>query len=119
MRHFPRYLVPGVVVAVGLAMVGHSQAPPAPTVDRVQFPAGYQSWPVLYTLDRPDNPQIVVVYGNDLAASVVRGGEYDYPQGSILVAETWPVMKGAQGSPVLDSSGRFVKSGDTQSGRIN
>jgi plastocyanin len=119
MRHFARYLVPGAVIAAGFAMVATSQAPPAPTVDRVQFPAGYQSWQVLYTLDRPDNPQIVVVYGNDLAASVVRGGEYDYPQGSILVAETWPVMKDAQGNPALDSSGRFAKAGDTYTGGIN
>ncbi len=119
MRYFARYIVPGAVIAAGCAIVAHSQMPSAPTVDRVLFPTGYQSWQVLYTLDRPDSPQIVVVYGNDLAASVVRGGEYDYPEGSILVAETSQVMKDSQGNPLLDSNGRFVKMGATYTGGIN
>jgi hypothetical protein len=42
---------------------------------------------VLYTFDRADIKQIVVV-DKHLAVSVVRGGEHDYPEGSILVAET-------------------------------
>ena len=83
------------------------------------FPPDYQSWQALYTLDRADTRQVIVVYGNDLAASVVRGGEYDYPQGSILVAETWPAVKDAQGNAVLDSNGRLMKMGDTYSGGVN
>jgi plastocyanin len=74
---------------------------------------------VLYTLDRADTKQIVIVYGNDLSASVVRGGEYDYPDGSILVAETWAAVKDEQGNAVHDSNGRLMKMGDTYSGTVN
>lgn len=119
MKRLAPRVVSATVVLLGLALVSHSQTPPAPTVDRVGFPPDYQSWQVLYTLDRPDTRQIVVVYGNDLAASVVRGGEYDYPEGSILVAETWPAVKDAQGNAVFDSSGRLMKMGDTYTGGVN
>ena len=80
MRLFVRLVAPAALFLSGLAFVSHSQTPPAPTVDRVLFPADYQSWQVLYTFDRADTKHIVIVYDNDLAASVVRGGEYDYPR---------------------------------------
>src|SRR5215469_10342181 len=96
MRYFTRIIAPAAVILFGLALVSRSQNPPAPTVDRVLFPADYPNWQALYTFDRADTKQIIIVYGNDLAASVVRGGEYDYPQGSILVGETWPAMTDAQ-----------------------
>src|SRR5215471_15952369 len=111
MKNFARLFAPVIVILFALALVSRSQNPPAPTVDRVLFPADYQTWPVLYTFDRADTKQIIIVYGNDLSASVVRGGEFDYPQGSILVGETWPAMSDGQGNLVLDSNGRMMKVG--------
>jgi len=108
----------GLATVTGLTIIAHTQNPPAPAVDRVGFPAGYQNWTLLYTFDRPDNKQVRIIYGNVLAASVVRGGEFDYPQGSILVMETWPTVKDDQGNPVLDASGRFTKNGDTYAGTV-
>jgi hypothetical protein len=119
MKSFRAIFASCAILAAGLAIVAESQTtPPAPTVDRVFFPADYQNWQVLYTIDRPDNKQQRVIYGNDLAAAVIRGGEWDYPQGSILVMETWPTVKDDQGNPVLDENGRFVKMGDTYAGTV-
>src|SRR5260370_3264037 len=119
MKSFRAIFAAGAILAAGLAIVAESQTtPPAPTVDRVFFPADYQNWQVLYTIDRPDNKQQRVIYGNDLAAAVIRGGEWDYPQGSILVMETWPTVQDDQGNPVRDENGRFVKMGDTYAGTV-
>ena len=97
-------------IAGSLFFVGHTQTLPAPTVDRVGFPAGYRdTFTKLYTFDNFQNRQIRVVYGNDVAASVQAGEPYPY--GSILVGEFWPALRDAQGEPVLDENGRFVKSG--------
>src|SRR6266511_919834 len=83
------------------------QGRPAPTEDRVGFPDGYQdSYPVLYTFDRPDNRQVRVVYGNDEAASAQAGS--DFPYGSILVMETYRAVVDDQNKPILDASGRFL-----------
>lgn len=85
MKCFRFILAASLIADTGLMIVAYTQNPPAPTVDRVGFPAGYQNWTLLYTFDRPDNKQVRIIYGNVLAASAVRGGEFDYPQGSILV----------------------------------
>src|SRR5215831_7912410 len=50
-----------------------AQTLPAPTIDRVGFPSGYQtSFTKLLTVDRPDNGQIRVIYGNSMAAFSLR-----------------------------------------------
>jgi hypothetical protein len=84
--------------------------PPAPTIDRIGFPAGYQTdYKLLYVFDRPDNNQIRIVYGNDLAASVKADQAYFFPYGSVLVMETWRAKRDSQGNIELDENGRFQK----------
>lgn len=86
-----------------------SQAPSAPTVDRVGFPTNYQTrFRTLYAFDRPDVRQVRTIYGNDEAASVDYGKGLTYPYGSILVMETWAAITNADG-PVLDAQGRYQK----------
>ncbi|MFN7920817.1 MAG: cytochrome P460 family protein [Bryobacteraceae bacterium] len=89
--------------------VAQSQTLPAPTVDRVGFPTGYEKWPLLYVFDRPDNKQIRAVYSNEVASSVRFGNQGAYPYGSVVVMETWPTLQDAQGNPILDANGRFQK----------
>jgi len=49
-------------IPVLLFSVLQAQAPPAPTSDRVGFPANYQrTFKKLLTFDRPDNGQIRVI----------------------------------------------------------
>lgn len=81
---------------------------PAPSEDRVGFPEGYQeNFHLMYVFDRPDNVQVRVICGNDVAASAQPGEPMPY--GSILVMETWRAKRDADGAPVLDENGRFIR----------
>lgn len=98
------------LIALGaLASPARTQSTPAPTVDRVGFPTGYESWPVLYVYDRPDNRQVRTIYANQLAFDVKDGEQWNYPYGSVLVMQTWNCLRDAAGACVLDKDGRFQK----------
>ncbi|MFN8526449.1 MAG: cytochrome P460 family protein [Chloroflexota bacterium] len=102
-------------VALGFALAGcatmvaaQQQRGPAPTDDRVGFPEGYETtYKLLFVLDRPDNRQVRMVYGNDQAASGKPGEPFPY--GSVLVMETWSARKDASGLPELGADGRYQK----------
>ena len=82
---------------------------PAPTVDRVGFPADYQNTFIkVYTFDNYQNRQIRVVWANPIAASVTPDTVNNFPYGSIIVMETYGVMEDANGEPLLDGNGRFI-----------
>src|SRR5207253_7052712 len=96
-------------IATTRRFVSHSQALPAPTVDRVGFPAGYRdTFTKLYTFDNFQNRQIRVVWGNAVAASVNAGTPWNFPYGSIILFESYTVQQDAGGEPVLDADGRFI-----------
>src|SRR5258708_38464151 len=62
-----------------LWFVGHTQALPAPTVDRVGFPTGYKdTFTPFYTFDNFQNRQIRAVWGNSIAASVPPGQTFNF-----------------------------------------
>lgn len=83
------------------------QTPPAPTVDRVGFPQGYQqTFTKLLQFDRSDNGQIRVIYGNALAANT-RWWE-PYPYGAVLLFESWGSQRDAQNNLVYDGNGRLI-----------
>lgn len=92
-----------------LVVLGQGEeAPPAPTEDRVGFPEGYQEdFAVLYELDRPDNQQVRVVYGNREAAAAVPGEPFPY--GSILVMETHAAVVDEDEHVALDEHGRYQR----------
>ncbi len=88
----------------------HSQALPAPTVDRVGFPEGYrESFKLLYVFDNYQNRQIRAVWANDIAAAVKLTEPHYYQYGSIILFEDFPAVLDAQGEPVLDENGRYVR----------
>ena len=98
-----------IFMAASLVRVAETQTLPAPTVDNVRFPAGYQStYTLLYTFDNYQNRQIRKVYGNPIAASVKPGEVFNFPYGSIVLFESWSVLEDAAGEPLLDRDGRFV-----------
>jgi plastocyanin len=81
---------------------------PAPQEDRVGFPEGYpENYKLLFVFDRPDNQQVRVICGNELAASVQPGEPFPY--GSILVMETWRTKKDADGKAVRDENGHYIR----------
>ena len=99
-----------LVLALGVGMIGqNTPTPPAPTVDRVGFPTGYQDWQVLYKFDRPDNKSVRTIYGNYLAAAMATNVQQDYFYGSVIVMETQRALQDKSGVPILDTNGRFQK----------
>jgi len=112
MKRIPLGSVCSLVVAFALSSflgVAHTQSLPAPTVDRVGFPAGYKdTYRLFYTFDNYQNRQIRRVYANEIAASVKPGETFNFPYGSILLFESYGVQLDSRGEPVLDLNGRFV-----------
>jgi len=91
-----------------IAVSLHAQSQPAPPVDRVGFPAGYQTTFVpLYAFDRPDTRQVRVVYGNHAATSTPKGAPYPY--GSVLVMETYTARLDSTNTPLRDANGRYIR----------
>jgi hypothetical protein len=67
----------------------------------VGFPEGYESeYQVLFVLDRPDNKQVRVIYGNEAAASAKPGQPLQF--GSVLVMETYRAVIDEAGNPITD-----------------
>lgn len=98
-----------ILVVASVHFIAQTQALPAPTVDRVGFPTGYQdTFRVLYTFDNYQNRQIRKVWGNDVAASVTPGQSFNFPYGSIILFESYTIRQDASGEPVLDENGRFI-----------
>ncbi len=97
------------IIAVSQLSVGHTQTLPAPTVDRVGFPAGYrETYRLFYVFDNYQNRQIRAVYGNPIAASVDPARPFNFPYGSIILFESYTVREDAGGEPLLDGNGRFI-----------
>src|SRR5213594_2379344 len=89
-----------VCLAASIFFVGHAQSLPAPTTDRVGFPAGYKdTFRLLYTFDNYQNRQIRKVYGNDAAASVSPGQVFNFPYSSIILFESYTVQEIRLASP--------------------
>ena len=109
MKRFFFSIATSGAVLLGVATLGSSQNPPAPSVDRVGFPTGYLNWPIMYVIDRPDNKQVRTIYGNTAAAQTGANDIFNYPYGSVLVMETWGALVDAGNNAILDSKGRFQK----------
>ena len=104
------------ILAFSAAACDETTSPPPlpePAADQVGLPENYATqFTPFYVFDRPDNRQVRVVYANTAAAAAVSGRPFAL--GSILVMETWPAKKDAQGIPLVDANGRYLR--DTLSG---
>ena len=86
---------------------GSSKDLPAPKVDRVGFPKGYDStFRQFRAKDQADAKTVIVVYVNAAAASAKQGR---YPYGSVIVMETWDTLQDAGKNVLLDGNGHFRK----------
>jgi plastocyanin len=101
MSRFTPYL--GILLTA--SMLG--QTPPAPTQDRVGFPANYrETFVKLLTFDRPDNGQIRVIWANQIAA---RAPFWEpFPYGSVILFESWTSRRDENNAILRDESGRFI-----------
>jgi plastocyanin len=98
-----------MVLTEFFSFVGKTQSLPAPVVDRVGFPTGYQQTFIkVFTFDNYQSRSVLMMWANSTAASVTPATVFKFPYGSIIVMETYAAVTDANGNPVLDANGRFM-----------
>jgi plastocyanin len=76
--------------------------------EKIQFPSDYLRGVLYQTLDRPDSKQYRELYAPAAAVEAVRKGQ-PIPYGTVLTLVQWSVEQDANGSPIKDANGRFIK----------
>jgi plastocyanin len=76
--------------------------------DKIQFPSDYLKGELYQTLDRPDNKQYRELYTQREVVQAVRMGK-PIPSGAVITLVQWSVEQDANGNPVKDKNGRFIK----------
>jgi plastocyanin len=91
------------LLAVGLASTAAFAGP-----EKIKFPNDYLKGVLYQTLDRPDTKQYRELYAPAAAVDAVRKGQ-PIPHGTVLTLVQWSVQQDANGNPLKDASGRFIK----------
>ncbi|MEI6414007.1 MAG: cytochrome P460 family protein [Pseudomonadota bacterium] len=82
--HFLWAILPCIVAEALVA------EPVAPAPNGINLPPGYQNWPIVTLLQRPDSGTLRAVIGNEVAMSAVRQGRIQpWPDGAILGKLIW------------------------------
>jgi plastocyanin len=76
--------------------------------EKIKFPSDYLKGTLYQTLDRPDTKQYRELYATPAAVEAVRKGQ-PIPHGTVLTLVQWSVEQDANGVPLKDSNGRFIK----------
>jgi plastocyanin len=76
--------------------------------EKIKFPSDYLKGDLYQTLDRPDNKQYRELYASPGVVQAVRAGK-PIPQGAVLTLVQWSVKQDANGVPLKDANGRFIK----------
>jgi plastocyanin len=92
-----------LVVLVGLAAT--STAGP----DKIAFPANWKSFVLYNVVDRYDTKQYRELYASTKEAVEAAKAGKPLPHGTVLVLAQYKAQVDAQGNPVKDARGRFVK----------
>jgi cytochrome P460 len=88
------------------AMAGALQARAG--ADKITFPENYASGVLYVTLDNADNKQIREFYTSQAAIDAAKAGQ-PLPNGTVITRLHYAAQLDAQGNPVKDANGRFVK----------
>jgi plastocyanin len=94
-----------IVATVALLLSAPTSAGP----EKIQFPAKWQSYVLYATLDRHDNKQYRELYASSQEAVDAMKAGKPLPNGTVLVLIPYKAQVDAQGNPVKDAKGRFVK----------
>ena len=107
MRRIAGWLVLGG--AAGAAFVAVSQtATVAPGPNKLKFPEGWDKGEMYATVDRPDTKQYREFYTSAEAVKAAREGK-PIPHGTVITLAAYAAKLDADGKPVKDANGRFVK----------
>jgi plastocyanin len=93
-------------VLIGVVLLaGPSGAGP----EKVAFPTDWERYVLYTTVDRPDIKQHRELYASSPAAVEAMKKGQPLPYGTVLVLVQYRVQVDAQGNPIRDPNGRFVK----------
>jgi hypothetical protein len=76
--------------------------------DRIAFPENYAKGVVYLTIDRAGSKQVTEYYVSREAVDAAKKG-MPLPSGTVIAAVAFSAQLDAQGNPVKDSNGRFIK----------
>jgi plastocyanin len=76
--------------------------------EKIKFPADYLKGTLYQTLDRHDIRQYRELYASPGVVEAVRAGK-PIPSGAVLTLVQWSVHQDANGVPIKDANGRFLK----------
>jgi plastocyanin len=102
-----RGFVTSTSVVAGFASIALAPAARAGG-DKVAFPENYASGTLYGTVDRYDIKQYRELFATPAAVDAVRKGE-PIPSDTVITMVQYKAQLDAQGSPVKDANGRFVK----------
>ena len=95
--------------ALGAAWVAVGQ--PAlvnPGPNKVAFPENWSKWTMYATVDRPDTKQYREFYTTPDVIAAAKAGQ-PIPDGAIVVLAAYAAQQDANGVPLKDANGRFMK----------
>ncbi len=103
-------VVAGVTVATlgGAAVVAVAQAVVPSGPNKLSFPEGYDKGVMYATVDRYDTKQYREFYGSAAVVKAVRDGK-PIPNGAVLTLAAYAAKVDADGKPLKDANGRFIK----------
>ena len=104
MRRSIRRILGVVVVGAVVLVAQRGSAGP----EKIVFPEGYKDGVLYAVIDRYDVKQYRELYGTAEAVKAAREGK-PIPSGSVLTLIQYKAQVDAQGNPVKDANGRFVK----------
>lgn len=90
-----------IVVGLAVALVGAAG-------DKVSFPENYAKGVLYWVQDRPANKQVREYYTSREAIEAARKGT-PLPSGTVITVVQYNVQLDAEGNPVKDANGRFIK----------
>ena len=97
-----------VLVAAAAALAASASTTAFAGPEKIKFPSDYLRGVLYQTLDRPDNKQYRELYAPAEAIDAVRKGR-PIPDGTVLTLVQWSVHQDANGVPLKDANGRFMK----------
>src|ERR1700732_1451950 len=97
------------VAFASIAFAAMAIAPQARAgADKITFPDNYASGVLYATFDKADNKQVHEFYASQAAIDAAKAGQ-PLPSGTVIIGLHYAGQVGAQGNPVKDANGRFIK----------
>jgi Cytochrome P460 len=85
--------------------------------DKVVFPENFASGVIYMTIDRAQSKQVTAYYTSREAIEAAKKG-MPLPSGTVITAVAFAAQVDAQGNPVKDANGRFVRTTDIRGYRV-